>query len=56
MSYDIAESNQRQSDFLWGWQDREEARAPRSSSEAYMRGYRAAASILRGYSDASHGE
>jgi hypothetical protein len=39
---DIGESNQRQSDFLWGWEDAEDGRAPRKlENDDYMRGYRA---------------
>jgi len=40
---DIGESNQRQSDFYWGWEDAKAGREPRQgASEAYLRGYRAA--------------
>ena len=38
---DIGESNQRQSDFFWGWKDGEDGRAPRSQREDYMRGWNA---------------
>jgi hypothetical protein len=38
---DIGESNQRQSDFFWGWNDGEDGRAPRCDREDYMRGYNA---------------
>jgi hypothetical protein len=42
MTYDIAASNQRQSDFYWGWEDAEDGRAPRRPENAdYMRGWRA---------------
>jgi DNA modification methylase len=38
--YDIAASNQRQSDFYQGWEDAEDGRAPRKQeNDDYMRGY-----------------
>ena len=39
-SYDIGESNQRQSDFYWGCNDAEDGIAPRCEREAYLEGYR----------------
>lgn len=40
MAYDIGESNQRQSDFLWGWEDAEDGKPPcKQDNEDYMRGY-----------------
>ena len=63
---DIGESNQRQSDFYWGWNDGEEGRAPRCEREAYLRGWHAATGRLlqemsddepfANYSDATQGE
>ena len=40
---DIGESNQRQSDFFWGWNDGEDGRAPRCERADYMRGWHGAA-------------
>jgi hypothetical protein len=34
---DIGEANERQSDFLWGWNDGEEGRAPRAVRQLQRR-------------------
>jgi hypothetical protein len=48
MTYDIAASNQRQSDFCQGWEDAEAGRPPRKQdNEDYMRGYCANAKAFR---------
>jgi hypothetical protein len=55
-SYDIAEANQRQSDFFQGYEDARDGKPCRSDvSEAYVRGWRAGRRP-QSYSDASHGE
>jgi hypothetical protein len=39
---DIAASNQRQSDFYWGYEDGRDGNNPRNVNDDYMRGYRLA--------------
>ena len=39
MSYDIGAANQRQSDFLWGYNDALENRNPRGKTKAYRDGW-----------------
>ena len=41
MTSDIGDSNQRQSDFYWGWEDARDGKEPRSDSPDYIRGYAA---------------
>jgi len=44
---DIGESNQRQSDFYWGYEDARAGLEPRCNRDAYMRGYRAGEQICQ---------